>query len=124
MIKDCIFNKLITTTSCMIMLRVNALMFTLLKKTKPCKMVCFCYTLLYRLFLSEIGWDLEPSIRVLAPAPGQHLLEKQNTRKLQGAKNSYMQIQLGQIVNNTIQKGHKQTATSRDWKQKQGIYCA
>ena len=53
----------------------------------------------------------------------KHLLEQQHTKKLQGTKNNCMHVQLGQITNDKIQKGHKPTATSEVPGAKAG-YCA
>ena len=62
------------------------------------------------IILRQAGtWD--PLLQCLHLHLDKHLLEQQNTKKLQGTKNHCIHAQLGQIMNK-IQKGHKPTAIS------------
>ena len=56
-------------------------------------------------FITGIGWDPAPLASCLHL--DKCLLEQQKTKKLYGTKNSYVHVQLRQIMDNEIQKNQK-----------------
>ena len=61
-------------------------------------------------FTTGTGWDLVPFASCLYL--DKCLLEQQKTKKLYGTKNSYVHVQLRQIMDNEIQKTKNPTAKS------------
>ena len=58
-----------------------------------------------RWLLSQTGWDLGPFAAVLQCLHlDKPLLKQQNTKKLYGAKNNYVPVQLGQILDKKIHR--------------------